>query len=315
LDTALQAAREIGKRGAPLEEALRGAPAGGGTATRNVQAWAKLVQENGNAAKGERIYHSAKMSCVQCHLIGGAGGKFGPDMSTLGASAPLDYIIESVLEPTAKVKEGYHGVNYTLTDGSSMTGIPFDENGSVIKIRVPGGMELEVTKAKIKSSEIIGSLMPAGLVETLTEEEKINLFAFLGSVGRPGAFDASNGSVARAWRITANADDAKAGRNLATALSAYSLTDGRLLPEHLEIPLAATPGDQVFAVAKFTLGAAGGVNLEVSGAAQIWVDGKSAQLGETQFAAGEHVLTVALQKNALPPVLKASASAARFIAP
>jgi putative heme-binding domain-containing protein len=315
LDTALQAAREIGKRGTPLEEALRGAPSNSGSTTRTVQTWAKLVQENGNAAKGERIYHSTKMSCVQCHLIGGAGGKFGPDMSTLGASAPLDYIIESVLEPTAKVKEGYHGVNYTLTDGSSMTGIPFEENGSVIKIRVPGGMELEVAKAKIKSSEIIGSLMPAGLVEALTEEEKINLFAFLGSVGRPGAFDASNGSVARAWRITASADDAKAGRNLATALPAYSLTDGRLLAEHLEVPLAATTGEQVFAVAKFTLGAAGKVNLDVSGASAFWVDGKSAQPGETQFSAGEHVLAVALQKNALPSVLKASATAARFIAP
>jgi hypothetical protein len=57
------------------------------------------------------------------------------------------------------------------------------------------------------------------------------------------------------------------------------------------------------------------VNLDVSGASAFWVDGKSAQPGETQFSAGEHVLAVALQKNALPSVLKASATAARFIAP
>jgi len=312
LEAGLQAARELGRRGAGLEEALRGKPSGPQAAVLTAQAWAKLVQERGNAAKGELIYHSAKMSCVQCHVIGGAGGKLGPDMSTIGASAPLDYVIESVLEPSAKVKEGYHGVSYSLTDGTSLTGIPFEENGSAIKIRIPGGLEIDVAKAKIKSSEVIGSLMPAGLVEALSEEEKINLFAFLGSVGRPGAFDASNGSIARVWRITANFEDAKAGRNLATAVPAYSLTDGRLLPEHLEIPLAATPGDQVYAVAKFNLGAAARVNLEVSGASEFWVDGKSVPAGERELAAGDHVLTLSLKRGALPPALKATCSNTRF---
>jgi putative heme-binding domain-containing protein len=278
------------------------------------QAWAKLVQERGNAAKGELLYHSAKVSCVQCHVIGGAGGKLGPDMSTIGASAPLDYVIESVLEPAAKVKEGYHGVNYTLTDGSSLTGIPFEENSTVIKIRVPGGMEVEVFKAKLKSSEIVGSLMPAGLVDALSEEEKINLFAFLGSVGRPGAFDASNGGVARVWKVTSNVDDAKTGRNLATALPAYSLTDGRLLPEHLEMPMAVITGNQAYAVAKFTLGASTNVTLEVAGAKEFWVDGQPASAGLKEFAAGDHILTVPLKKDALPGTLKVSAANARFTA-
>jgi putative heme-binding domain-containing protein len=315
LEAGLQSARELGRRGAALEEALRGKPSQGAGKKRSAQEWAKLVQENGNAAKGERIYHSATMSCVQCHVIGGAGGKLGPDMSTIGASAPLDYVIESVLEPAAKVKEGYHGVNYTLTDGSSLTGIPFEENGSSIKIRVPGGLEMEVAKSKIKGSEVIGSLMPAGLVEALGEEDKINLFAFLGSVGRPGAFDASNGGIARSWRITASLDDAKAGRNLSTAITAYSLTDGSLLPEHLDIPMAACTGETAYAVAKFVLGAPGKVGLDIAGAAQFWIDGKDAQPGESQFAAGEHILTVALKKGALPKALKATVSNARFVAP
>lgn len=314
-DAGLQSARELGRRGAALEAALRGKTAQASTAKRSPQDWAKLVQERGNAAKGERTYHSSSMSCVQCHVIGGAGGKLGPDMSTIGASAPLDYIIESVLEPSAKVKEGYHGVNYSLTDGSSLTGIPFEENSSAIKIRVPGGVEIDVTKSKIRSSEVIGSLMPAGLIEALAEEEKINLFAFLGSVGRPGAFDASNGGIARAWRITASADDAKMGRNLATAIAAYSLTDGSLLPEHLEVPLAATSGDQAYAVTKFALGSPAKVTLDVAGSVEFWVDGQPGRPGESQFAAGEHVLAVPLKKGSLPKALKASVSNARFLAP
>ena len=296
LEGGLAAARELGRRDGGLEQSLRGKiQTGAATAERSPLEWAKLVQERGDALKGERLYHSAKLSCVQCHVIGGAGGKLGPDMSTLGASAPLDYVIESVLSPTAKVKEGYHGVSYSLNDGTSVTGIPFEENGTAIKVRIPGGLEFEVVKAKIKSSEVIGSLMPAGLVDALNEEDKINVFAFLGAVGRPGAFDASNGGVVRAWRITSNVDDAHAGRGLAVAPAAFTLTDGRLLPEHLEMPMAIESGAKVYAVAKFSLGAAATVALQVDGADVFWVDGAPSKNGDHTFhSGGEHTLVVPL---------------------
>jgi putative heme-binding domain-containing protein len=314
-EAGLQAARELGRRGAPLEEAIKGKSAQQ-VATSSPQAWAKLVQERGNAAKGEQLYHSNRLNCVQCHQVGGAGGRLGPDMSTIGASAPLDYVVESVLMPAAKVKEGYHGVSYTLTDGGAMTGVPFEENATAIRIRVPGGLELDVPKAKIKTSEIIGSLMPAGLIDALSEEEKINLFAFLGSVGRPGAFDASNGGVARSWRILTKADDALAGRSLSAAGAAYTLTDGRLLPEHWELPLAmAGAAEEVFAVAKFQLGAAAKVDLSVSGGEKIWVDGQPFQPGAKSFEAGEHTVAVAVKAKSLPSVLKATADNARFVTP
>jgi hypothetical protein len=41
--------------------------------------------------------------------------------------------------------------------------------------------------------------MPAGLLEPLTEQEQLDLFAFLSRLGKPGEFDASKGGVARRW--------------------------------------------------------------------------------------------------------------------
>jgi hypothetical protein len=181
---------------------------------------------------------------------------------------------------------------------------------------MPGGAEFEVAKAKIKTSEVVGSLMPAGLVDGLSEADRINVFAFLGAVGRPGRFDASNGGVARAWRVTAKAEDAHAGRNLAVMPAAYTLTDGRLLPEHLEMPLAIESAPKVYAVAKFALGAAASVALDVQGAEAFWLDGTPAKNGEKVFpTGGEHTLVVALEKGALPSALKASVTNARFMTP
>ena len=315
----LRAAQELGGRGRNLVQAFR-KDAPDAAAGHSIDKWAKLVQENGNAAKGERIYHGVAMTCVQCHAIGGAGGKLGPDMSTIGASAPLDYVIESVLQPTAKVKEGYHGVSYTLADGGAIVGVPFEENATMIRVRAPGGVELEVPKAKLKNSEIIGSLMPAGLIDALSEEDKIHLFAFLGSVGRPGAFDASNGGVARVWRFTASADQAKSGENLAAAAPAYTLTDGRLLPEHMQMPLAMLgTAKEIFGVARLQVPKAGQVSFELSGVKRCWIDGQPVANPQEKLAqelsAGVHTFTVALESDALPPTVRVSTAQGRFVTP
>jgi putative heme-binding domain-containing protein len=319
LKSGRQAAQELGGRGRGLMAALT--PSGAAPASNNAQRspadWAKLVQERGNAARGERIYHSATMTCVQCHAIGGAGGKLGPDMSTLGASAPLDYVIESVLNPAAKVKEGYHGVSYSMTDGGAVVGVPFEENAQSVRVRMPGGVEMDLAKAKIKSSEVIGSLMPAGLVEGLSEEDKINLFAFLGSVGRPGAFDASNGGVARAWRVVSDVAAASKPEALQAAPSIYSLTDGRLLPEHWQMAVGAVQGGTLHAVTRVDAGSGGKVRIEVQGAPEFFVDGERVQgpVLERALSAGSHVVSVPVKRDALPAVLKVTASSARFVAP
>jgi len=315
----VKAAQELGSKGNKALGFFREGTVGGGVAgakERSVEEWTKLVQLKGNATKGELVYHSVMMSCVQCHAIGGAGGKLGPDMSTLGASAPLDYIIESVLVPSAKVKEGYHGVNYTLTDGGAVVGIPFEEAGSTIRVRVPGGVETAIEKSKIKSSEVLGSLMPQGLVEALSEDDKVNLFAFLGSVGRPGVFDASNGGVARAWKIVGSVESAKTGEGLQAAPMAYTLTDGRLLPEHLQMPLAVVTGSEmVYGVSRMAVGVAGKVRLEVEGADEVWLDGQKIGSGivEKELGAGTHTLSVGFKRNALPTVLRATVGQARFV--
>ncbi|PYI80737.1 MAG: sorbosone dehydrogenase, partial [Verrucomicrobia bacterium] len=56
----------------------------------------------GDPARGELVYRRKELGCIVCHAIGGAGGKVGPDMTSLGASAVTDYIVESVLVPNRK---------------------------------------------------------------------------------------------------------------------------------------------------------------------------------------------------------------------
>ncbi|MCA9183232.1 MAG: HEAT repeat domain-containing protein, partial [Planctomycetales bacterium] len=65
------------------------------------------LASDGDAERGELIYRRSQLACATCHAIGGVGGRVGPDISSLGASAPIDYIVESLFLPDAKIKEGF----------------------------------------------------------------------------------------------------------------------------------------------------------------------------------------------------------------
>ncbi len=50
-------------------------------------------------AKGVKIYGESK--CVMCHIIQGRGGKFGPDLSHVGAKRDAQWLRQIVKDPKA----------------------------------------------------------------------------------------------------------------------------------------------------------------------------------------------------------------------
>src|SRR5205085_1535171 len=160
--------------------------------------------KNGDPARGEQVYRRKELSCMVCHAIGGAGGRVGPDLTSIGASAQVDYLVESILAPNKKVKEGYHSIQVTTKDGEELSGIPVRENNEELVLRDTSNKEISVPKKNIETRKIGGSIMPAGLVDFLTEGERLDLFRFLSELGKPGAYDATKGNVARVWRINSS---------------------------------------------------------------------------------------------------------------
>ena len=163
-----------------------------------------LAQEavaKGDAARGERVYRRAELACVLCHSIGGAGGKIGPDMTSIGASAQPDYLVESLLYPNAKIKEGFHSTTITTKDDQEFSGIVVKETDSEVILLNAANQEVSVVKANISQREKGSALMPGGLVDALLPEERLDLIKFLSLLGKPGDYDAARGGVARTWRL------------------------------------------------------------------------------------------------------------------
>ena len=139
----------------------------------------------GNVEHGKAIYSRAALACFSCHAINGTGGVLGPDLSSIGASAPADYLIESLLNPSKKIKEGYRMAVITTKKGDVFAGSLANENQNVVVIRNAVGTIFRVPKESIAKRETSPvSMMPSGLTASLREDEFIDLISYLSSLGK-----------------------------------------------------------------------------------------------------------------------------------
>jgi putative heme-binding domain-containing protein len=278
--------------------------------------------KNGEADRGELVYRRKELGCITCHAIGGAGGRVGPDMSALGASAPLDYIVESVFAPNKKVKEGFHSVQVQTKDGQEISGILVRETTQEMILRDATNKEISVPKKNIASSKIGGSIMPAGLVDALTEAERTDLLRFLSELGKPGPYDASKSSVARVWRI--NPGLGKTGEEILKSdfkaepwRVVYATVDGSLLKNEMLEELG-TNREVFYAAAQFQTAKPGSVRLRLDGvnSPKAWLDGKPVGGQEeitSDLAAGSHTLVVKLDPAQLPGRIRLQSAEAAFL--
>ncbi|MDB4662382.1 HEAT repeat domain-containing protein, partial [Verrucomicrobiales bacterium] len=167
-----------------------------------MEAMMTLVAEKGDPHRGEKIYRRAALVCTACHAIGGAGGVIGPDLVSIGSSAPVDYLIDSLLQPSVKIKEGYHTVLVTLKNGDAFAGAIASETGDEIVIRDATGNENRIPKSEVAKKEISPvSLMPPGLTAQLREDEFVDLVRFMSELGKEGDFSTKPNRYVRHWKV------------------------------------------------------------------------------------------------------------------
>ncbi len=154
----------------------------------------------GNAERGERIFRRGEINCTRCHAISGAGGGVGPDLSAVGLSSPVDYVINSILIPDQAVKEEYQTRVILTEDGQILQGIVVEEDDRRVVLKDAVGERRVVATSAIEASKRGGSLMPKGLVATLTRAEFLDLVRFVSELGRPGHYAIRATPTIQRWR-------------------------------------------------------------------------------------------------------------------
>ena len=128
-----------------------------------------------NHANGKKLFSK---HCASCHRFFGEGGKVGPDIT--GAQRDnLAYMLENILDPSASVSKNFQTHIIENEDGRVITGLVESETKDMVTIRT------EQKRISIPVDEIVRrkkttqSIMPNGLLETLSEREIRDLFGYL----------------------------------------------------------------------------------------------------------------------------------------
>ncbi len=102
------------------------------------------VKTTGDAARGEQVFRRAELACLKCHGISGAGGQVGPDLTSIGASAQIDYLIDSMFQPDKQVKEGFHSVVVETDEGKVVNGIQVRKTDDELVLRDAEDREIAI---------------------------------------------------------------------------------------------------------------------------------------------------------------------------
>ncbi len=146
---------------------------------------AAAAQKAGNAERGREIYQRQTMLCSTCHLIDNRGGKLGPDLTTVGSYMTPESLLESLINPSSSIKQGYETVLVTTRDNSLVAGLLQRKTGDSVLLRDTTGKVTAIPNrnvAKIDVSPV--SLMPPGLTASLRRDEMVDLLKFLTSLGK-----------------------------------------------------------------------------------------------------------------------------------
>ncbi|MEO6810098.1 MAG: HEAT repeat domain-containing protein, partial [Isosphaeraceae bacterium] len=201
----LRIARQSGQVDQALVEALNRAGGLTGEAVElSAEALEKLVSEvrdQGDPARGELVFRRADLNCLKCHAIAGAGGQIGPGLESIGASAPVDYLLTSLFQPDKAIKEGYHSLVVATSEGEIVSGIAVRQTDDQLVLRDAEGVEVTIPTSSIEDQKPGGSLMPAGLTDSLTHGELLDLTRFLSELGKIGPFAVGQARLVRRWQV------------------------------------------------------------------------------------------------------------------
>ena len=116
--------------------------------------------------------------CGTCHKLYGEGGQIGPEL-TGAQRTNLRYWLENILAPSALVAENYRVTALRMQDGRVITGVVVSETPRELTVQT-AQEKIVVFAAEIEQrSASQMSLMPEGLFEGLTQDQKASLLKYL----------------------------------------------------------------------------------------------------------------------------------------
>jgi putative membrane-bound dehydrogenase-like protein len=136
--------------------------------------------DKGNPDRGRTVF---KAQCAGCHRLFAEGEQIGPEL-TGSERGNLDFLLSSIVDPSALIRKEYQAQTIALRDGRVVTGLIIDENDKTLTLVDSKQQKLVVPRSEVEDRKPSdASLMPDGLLDKLSDSEIRDLFRYLQSSG------------------------------------------------------------------------------------------------------------------------------------
>jgi len=134
----------------------------------------------GDAEAGQAVFTGHPTAqCMRCHRIDGEGGQAGPDLSTIGAKVDRAYLLQSLVNPNAKIAEGFDTIVLNTKKGATIAGTLKNETDDQITIAQADGRDITVDKSAVatRTAVSVSAMPPMGAL--LSKDELRDVIEFL----------------------------------------------------------------------------------------------------------------------------------------
>ena len=161
--------------------------AAGGVGRERQRARALLVRARRRRIRGaaaREFFQNQVLPCARCHKVGGEGGEAGPDLSLIGAQKSKEYLLESIIKPSAHIAAGFDVVTLQLKNGATETGSVASETPTEIVLKRADNTTATIDPKQVKERVTAPSSMPEIYAQVLTRAQLRDMVALLSVLTR-----------------------------------------------------------------------------------------------------------------------------------
>ena len=144
----------------------------------------ELLAREGDVERGKKLFNAvAGPKCSSCHSLDESKKSLGPNLAQIGDKLGKEALFDSILNPSAGIAPEYYVWRLQTKTEGIVVGIVAEDTAQRVTVLTDATTDL-----RFKPSEVVSrqrsrlSLMPEDLVNTMTEQQMVDLLAFLGTL-------------------------------------------------------------------------------------------------------------------------------------
>jgi len=136
----------------------------------------------GDPDAGRRIFYGHEgAQCARCHTAGRGGGDIGPDLTHVAARSAREQLLQSLVDPGARIAPGFGQVTLTLQNGETVQGLVREEAEAYLVVDLGEGETQRIATETITAQQAAPSSMPP-MNLVLNRREIRDVVAFLATL-------------------------------------------------------------------------------------------------------------------------------------